>query len=364
MTYANSMLPPLDAYTASSLLQKAIRRGDALLAGEAACVLMRLRGKMIWRRLTLIAFEDIGVADPELCVDVTMLASDEEARRADGGDLEVALELVRRLALAQKNREADYLVCTAIQAPMTDRARVRLAGLAVQERAEVAADPQKPLLERAVAAWMASGVNGGGPRVLDAGDLSSLMALFAAGGADVALCDAVSAAVKITREPIVLMAPLLSAVLHERRERLENVHEHPPEPKYIRGVPTYTFDKHTRVGKAAIGQLLRENEQVRGCLADYVPEFRARDVAAMAGFYVDAVPLLRRAAWSQSDELYALGLQTDMGKVGAPDESILPILSTIRKHRPHLDDIRCRLYDRRSLEPRSTELPLFREASR
>lgn len=127
MTNRNPILPPVDAYTASSLLQKAIRRGDAAFAIEAARVLVRLRGRMVWRRLTLIAFEDVGVADPKLCADVTMVAGDHEARSAAGGDLELAFELVRRLVIAPKNRESDYLICTAIQAPRTDRARARLS---------------------------------------------------------------------------------------------------------------------------------------------------------------------------------------------------------------------------------------------
>ncbi|WP_029618547.1 hypothetical protein [Pseudorhizobium marinum] len=207
-------------------------------------------------------------------------------------------------------------------------------------------------------------LHGGGPKVLDQGDPQGLMELLAAAGSHAALCDATLVAAKLTREPIVLMVPLLSAVLYERRKLLELVKETPPEPKFPRGVPTYTFDKHTRVGKAAIRELLRVNWDVRQRLAEYVPEFRAHDVAAMASFYVDAVPLLLRAAWSQSDQLYALGLQTDMGKVGTPDEGIMPILSTIREHRHHLDEIRCRLYDRGGQPQRQAELPLFRESRR
>ncbi len=54
---------PLDPWTASSLLQKAIRRGDTDLAQWAASTLHRQRGASIWRRLVLIAFEDVGIGD-------------------------------------------------------------------------------------------------------------------------------------------------------------------------------------------------------------------------------------------------------------------------------------------------------------
>ena len=60
----SSPLPPrlrIDPYVASSLLQKAIRRGDASLAERAALTLHRLRGQGIWRRFLVIAFEDVGI---------------------------------------------------------------------------------------------------------------------------------------------------------------------------------------------------------------------------------------------------------------------------------------------------------------
>jgi hypothetical protein len=58
--------PAVDPWVASSLLQKAIRRGDADLAERAAITLHRLRGRSIWRRFLVIAFEDIGVASVDV----------------------------------------------------------------------------------------------------------------------------------------------------------------------------------------------------------------------------------------------------------------------------------------------------------
>lgn len=58
-----SLLPAIDAWTASSLLQKAIRRGETEYAQAAAINFHKLRGNAIWRRLTLIAYEDIGIGD-------------------------------------------------------------------------------------------------------------------------------------------------------------------------------------------------------------------------------------------------------------------------------------------------------------
>ena len=57
------LLPlPIDPWLASSLLQKAIRRGEADVAARAALTLFRLRRAAIWRRFMVIAFEDVGAA--------------------------------------------------------------------------------------------------------------------------------------------------------------------------------------------------------------------------------------------------------------------------------------------------------------
>ena len=50
-----------DPWVVSSLLQKSIRRGETEIAGRAALTFVKLKGSAIWRRLTVIAFEDIGI---------------------------------------------------------------------------------------------------------------------------------------------------------------------------------------------------------------------------------------------------------------------------------------------------------------
>jgi Transposase IS66 family len=55
-----------DPWVAISLLQKSIRRGDALTAQRAARTHSDLRGSAIFRRFMVIAFEDIGAASPAI----------------------------------------------------------------------------------------------------------------------------------------------------------------------------------------------------------------------------------------------------------------------------------------------------------
>src|SRR6266480_5330621 len=58
-----------DRWIASSLLQKSIRRGDSELAYRAAFRVQELDRSGIWRRLIIIAFEDVGAGDIGALID-------------------------------------------------------------------------------------------------------------------------------------------------------------------------------------------------------------------------------------------------------------------------------------------------------
>jgi replication-associated recombination protein RarA len=53
---------PCDRWLASSALQKAIRRGEVLTAERALRTLYRYDPRSTWRRLLVIACEDVGIA--------------------------------------------------------------------------------------------------------------------------------------------------------------------------------------------------------------------------------------------------------------------------------------------------------------
>ncbi|MCZ7891891.1 hypothetical protein O9X99_09415 [Agrobacterium salinitolerans] len=336
-------LPSIDAWTASSLLQKAIRRGEADYAQAAALALYRMRGNALWRRLLLIAFEDVGPADPALCVNVSEWSNDPELRKSLGTDHELLLYLTGEMCLAAKNREADYLICAAKQAPFSEDLRAAMASRSLENRVLAAGDCNATLLDRAVASWMASGVNGGAPQVLREGNLSGLIRHFVALGVPEDFASSVAYASKKTSEPIVLMAPLLLLAIGRETSSARVVTEALPPSVLCNGIPSWVFDKHTRLGKSAVRQLLKENREVRDCLAAFVPEYKSIQVAEMAAFYADAVALSSRLVWPQSDELYALGLRTDMTKIGTPDDGVAPITQLLSQHLNQLNDIRKRL---------------------
>ena len=94
-----------DKYRGFSAMQKAIRRGDAVLAWRAAhALLIAGEGSSMWRRLLVVALEDIGVGDP-YAIALTLRAVMDKAIKLEIGELKLVWFLVQRLCAAPKSRD-------------------------------------------------------------------------------------------------------------------------------------------------------------------------------------------------------------------------------------------------------------------
>lgn len=96
-------------WNASSALQKAIRRGDRMMALRLAAALHKLDPQYIAKRLHVVAVEDIGLADPDVMAMYHFGAGKKMWRQQHGGDLEVFLKLIDMMVSANKSRDADDL---------------------------------------------------------------------------------------------------------------------------------------------------------------------------------------------------------------------------------------------------------------
>jgi hypothetical protein len=329
----------IDPWVASSLLQKAVRRGDVDLAERAAFTLSRYRGQGIWRRLILIAFEDVGVGSPDALIQTTTACTSADWRSGVGGD-ELSLRLVvRLLAEAPKDRSPDHLICAAHDHPTLEEDSREVGAMSLVQRIALIAETTSTLPRRAIAAWYSSGVEWGKERRVGRGDLRALMGAFCDLGVPSELVSATHSAAMRTREPIAVMTPLLW--LASEKAGGHHVVDCPIPPVTMIGeVPAYALDKHTALGKAAIHRFARECTAVRDALAAHVPEYRANDAACMAAFYADAIPVVRRFDWDGSTELERLGTENDMLKVGVQPEGVLPVLEVVRDNLEQLNAIR------------------------
>jgi hypothetical protein len=330
----------VDPWVASSLMQKAIRRGEVEYAQRAALTFNRQRGAAVWRRLTVVAFEDVGVASADALV-VTTIAATSPFWRGRVGEREAIAGIVRLLAEAPKDRSSDHLIFAAKEHPSLESIREMVGSSSLDRRLEMLIT-DLPLAARAIAAWFCSGVEWGDEHRLDGGDLPRLMSTFRGLGVPAPVLEATRNAAARTREPITIMIPLIWLAAAEDGPPNILAHQVPPTP-VLNGVPLYAFDTHTALGKMAISRFAKENEPVREALAQHVPEHKAQRAACVAAFYADAAPVARRFAWSQSAALESLGIETDMHVAGVPSAGVAPILTAVKENLGHLNAIRAEL---------------------
>jgi len=102
-------------YDMASLLQKAVRRGDAELAGFAAYEMYGSYHKVMWNRMMTIASEDCwGILSKEL---VSLRQKDEELNAGKKGYAKDAVFVSKAISLlckAKKSRDACYFACNFI----------------------------------------------------------------------------------------------------------------------------------------------------------------------------------------------------------------------------------------------------------
>lgn len=103
-------------YDMVSLLQKAVRRGDAEIAGYAANELRGRYNAYLWRRLLAISAEDCyGIMTKEIMA--LQQADDVYNQRRKGYEREPLFisKAITLLLYARKNRDADYFSCNLME---------------------------------------------------------------------------------------------------------------------------------------------------------------------------------------------------------------------------------------------------------
>jgi hypothetical protein len=327
-----------DEWLASSALQKAVRRGDLSTALSAALRYSQLRGGDIWRRLAVIAFEDIGGADL-IALKAAAFASSAKCRVDLGGDLPAMFGAIARMVEAPKDRSPDHLICAAHSHPSFEEIRERVGSLSLGRRIAVAASVDLPIMDRAVAAWYSSGVEWGAERRVGRGDLPGLLTALADTGIPDSVLAPTAIAARRTREPITIMAPLLwQQIGRDAQNAL--VAEPLLSEACVHGIPLYALDKHTRLGRHAIKAFATQTPEIAAAISDLVPDFLAHRVAGLAAFYADAAQVSPRLVWNGANAIERLGLEADFNTVGVVANQINELISVFVAHLDELNAIR------------------------
>ena len=250
----------------------------------------------------------------------------------------------RMLAEAPKDRSADLLFAVALHDPDLEIMRSQCRSVSVARRLEFVADPTLSLPERALAVWHSSGVESRGEQRVGPGDLDALMRTYGELGVPERLLEAVAVAIRRAREPFALLLPLLWLAAAGSETGLA---DSPLAPSgLINGVPLYALDKHTRLGRQAIGRFAKENAEIaqfltkRGC--DSGDDWALR----MAVFYADGALTRPTLRWRHSAELTAAGVAADFYKVQVAADVGAELVELVAAHIADLDSIRIQLLSR------------------
>jgi hypothetical protein len=334
---------PADQWVISSLLQKSIRRSETDIAQRAALTFFQLKGTAIWRRLMVIAFEDVGIGSIDALTTTVAAAGDRAWRKNHGDDLRLAAYLAGLLAESPKDRSADYL-CDAKDHPMLADFWRAMERASLDSKLSHVGDQALSLPQQAVAAVSALGIGSHGRISRGTGALEALLTAFDELEVPEELVAATGIAAAHTQEPITAMVSLIWLAARQSENRVCD-YAVPPLVK-ADDVPLCALDKHTRSGREAIWRFACENDSVRACLARFVPAGLRRSACYMAAFYVDAAPIARRLMWGQSEALEAFGIERDLLHAGLPAEGIQPLLEAMRANIGHLNQLRAQVLAR------------------
>jgi hypothetical protein len=328
-------------WIASSALQKAIRRSEVGMACCAALTLHKHDRAKAWHRLIAIAFEAVGPADIEVVLQ-TVAAATSLGWRASYGEVRAVLSIVSKLAAAPKDRSADYLMWIAAEHRDQRETRAISGRASVTECLSMVTDLSRSLPDRAVAAWFCSGVNYPYQRRLGAGDLFRLADAYCRLGAPSDLMAATALAARRTRQPYVVLVPLVWLELQRVGPAAVGDAFVPPSG-LVAGIPLYALDEHTRLGKQAINALAQQNPSIHACLQQYVPRRRWIAAAQHAAFYAEGSAVSRRLHWAQSRSLEQLGTEAELSMVEVRLDGVAPLIGAIRESLDQLNAIRTEL---------------------
>lgn len=326
----------ISPWLAMSLLQKAIRRGQEGYALWAAATLLRDSPERLWRRLGLIAFEDIGVADPEVPYLATAAVTGKQYRKELGGEWAVANFLTSRLALAPKCRSADDLRFVTSAHPSLAQARIDFAFLSTPELLSIVTS-SRPLPERALALWYAIGTQ----RCFAEGLLKRK---GEPGPVFDALCEAglPHTAVEIAREGFrksgEVLCPLVALLCPERQAATTTVmNDEVPEPVLIGGVPSWAFDMYSREGRRGLAHFLGSEAETAKWVRSHIPVSQQVRFLGNIVFAVEGSILRPRMRWPIADQLRH---QAEVECHGRHCPDATDVLELMRAELPLLEEAR------------------------
>lgn len=281
-----------------SALQKAVRRGQADRAVRMALALHRLDPRYVWRAVSTIAVEDVGIGAPDTVFWAT--AAQRSSFRKAVGELPLLIALTRRMATAIKSRSAIEL-SFVVETGEPEMFRL-FGGMTTGQLLDRFAGPD--LYEAHGALSVLRGIVPKGYRVR-APDERGVMAAaeMLSDQMDPASARAARAALLHPLDEMNIGFVVTARLPCQDADRYDAM----PDTMLIDGFPAEAFDQHERLGRRAIGRFSKSLLRISAALSR-LPSGKAQAAVADAVFVEEGQCLDR---WKGGDELDRLRVEAD-----------------------------------------------------
>jgi len=243
----------VNRYTSASLLQKAIRRSDTAWALAAAHRLFDLDRRMLCRRLAVILFEDVGIDDVDLTLDVLACMP---RRSLPSLNWTVISNLIIRLSDSPKTQIANHICILGHRDPnevleqsVYDLSFTDALELCFSEKLSL---PQKAAVCSALADFKGEGEYSPHPEA----DRVRLILCFSERNRSITLPVILSEGIRATNLPLPISAVISLHQAHTKAHEQHSIVQADdfPSSQFVCDLPSWAFDQYTRAGLAALRQ--------------------------------------------------------------------------------------------------------------
>jgi hypothetical protein len=311
---------PRDKWLLASLLQKAIRRGHGSYAIAAARLLTDLDCAYVARRLPIIAYEDIGIANIAL-VDAVRRSSHALTHLPATNAEASAEDIAAALAASVKSRTACDLTSLCLFSPDATDLEWRLARASVISLIKVATDSRDTYLRRALAVRRLMGIRSSGSPPITLAKSERAFAtreLFLALKLPMAV---VEVAIRGTgTEGLNATLPLAYALMQASPVvAIESRNDVECASPTLCGMPAYTADMYTRPGQRAFRALLRSAPQLQDILNCHITRREQVRCLGFMVFHTEGSVLDRWLSFPAANKILADVEAVECGHVGISD---------------------------------------------
>lgn len=300
---------PFDSYLLRSGLQKAVRRGNVELTSRFALSLWHTDKRSLWRRLAIIAVEDVGVGCMDVTLDVLLAYASNDWRTASG-DVKIAIHLAQQMAKAPKTRLLRELFVYSDRSEVATFARGRTEEVSLKKLRATLLDNEKETFERILALWGLGGKSSFSTEVFSGGQGNVEEAIIAIKRLPIPdeIIQVCLTALKLPHWPLASLLPLGWLEMKKQGKDLYISKEMPLSAPECTGLPTWAMDGlYTRSGK----QSIRSLQAAVPCLKS----FTAMQIGE-GYFFIESEPLnlrLTSRAWEDLRQEYIFTVMAGLG---------------------------------------------------